>query len=74
MSNVLGSIIVDLMARTASFEAGTSRNKPERPPKRPRRIPDVHHGGKLRRGLPEHQPACDTRPGARRAILIAPAA
>jgi len=25
---------------------------------------DVHHGGKLRRGLPEHQPVCDSRPRA----------
>jgi glycine/D-amino acid oxidase-like deaminating enzyme len=39
--------------------------RPEKPPKRPRRIPDVHHGQKLRRGMPEHQPACDSRPRAR---------
>ncbi len=37
----------------------------ERPPKKPPRIPDVHHGGKLRRGIPEHQPVCDSRPRAR---------
>jgi len=38
--------------------------RPEKPPKMPRRIPDVHHGGKLRRGIPEHQVACDSRPRA----------
>jgi hypothetical protein len=37
---------------------------PERPPKRPQRIPDVHHGGKIRRGLLEHQSVCDSRPRA----------
>ncbi len=34
---------------------------PDRPPKKPRRIPDIHHGQKLRRGISEHQPACDSR-------------
>ena len=27
-------------------------------------VPDIHHGQKLRRGIPEHQPACDSRPRA----------
>ena len=36
---------------------------PERPPKRLRRISDLTRGQKLHRGIPEHQPACDSRPG-----------
>jgi len=37
---------------------------------KPRRVPDIAHGHKLRRGIPEHQPACDARAeGTRRAKL-----
>jgi len=31
---------------------------------KPRRVPDIAHGRKLRRGIPERQPACDSRPRA----------
>src|SRR6266566_5628057 len=39
--------------------------RPEKPQKQPRRIPDVHHAQKLKRGIPVYQSACDSRPRAR---------
>jgi len=40
--------------------------RPEKPIQiRPRRISDMHHAQKLKRGIPSYQAACDSRPRAR---------